>query len=247
MNLLRLFRGLIGIADPEILLLRPVLKMEILDTEDISALKDWCVSEASGYEFQTLAISKFTSLGIFDQSEMGGPVEMLDDHYANAYAPAAFFKWRMLESLDVERAISSRSHESYLDVAVKDKYPPALTSMAFREKESGREDSFEKRILEAADLGDPYALNWVGSKLLSAPEVDQRKRGFEFLEASANAGFFLACIQLERIYRYGAYGVSVDAQKADRYSAASDIDLSDESFLRTLKSLHSPAPRVTGE
>jgi hypothetical protein len=221
-----LYRRLIGIADSEMIFLRPFLIEDQVDVDDVGALQQWCFSSVEKHEIKLLSIAKFTSLGVFNLAEMGDPVELLETSYVGSFAPAAFFKWKILESLGENDRHDDVDKELLLDFAVRERYPPALVSMAFNAKNSGQKHLFDQLIVDAAELGDPFAMNWVGSELLSSMDIAQRKRGLDFLESSAGAGFFLACVQLESIYRAGRFGVPVNVLKADSYAEASDVERS---------------------
>lgn len=221
MNVSGLFRNLVGVADPEIILLRPLLKRDDVNIENLQALRHWCLSGSSDRLVGPMATSKMVLLGLLQRSDVGEPFDLLPTKYVSKFPPASFLKWRMLQNENGGDDV--KDSKFLLDFPVSERYPPALTALAFKKKSVGHHDQFEKLILDAANFGDPLAMNLVGNQLLSVSNSTYWARGLEFIHASADAGFFLSCIRLEGIYRSGDFGIPIDHDKAEYYAAASSV------------------------
>lgn len=225
MNVSALFRNLLGLGDPEIIFLLPFIKRDQIDVDDVESLRTWCVSGLREHLIRPVAASKMALLGLLGKSDVGDPLDLLDDNYVKKFAPASFLKWRILQGDERSIFFFEDDLNHFLSFPVAEKYPPALTAMALKRRDEGFHGEFEARIFEAADCGDPVAMNIAGNILLSSSDSSLWGRGLGMIRASADAGFFLSCVRLDGIYRSGSFGLPVDIEKADFYAAASAPEL----------------------
>jgi hypothetical protein len=223
MNIQKVFRQLVGVGDPELIFLAPLLPKESVGIEDVDALRRWCLIGLVDRPVSALATAKMVSLGLLDASDVGDPIEILSSADVEKFPPVSFLRWKMLENNVKAGTIADPGR--LLDLAINERYPPALTTLAFEKMASGMHDEYMRLIEEAAVLGDPVAMNIVGDRLLSSDEPSACVRGIELIRAAADGGYFWACDKMEMIYRFGRYGVPIDLNKADHYAAAVDLEL----------------------